>query len=371
MASDDVMLSAAMIVRDEEHHLEACLLSIQDLVDEIVVVDTGSGDQTVAIARRFGARTSEFAWCDNFAAARNHGLDLCHGAWILYIDADERARPYQRTDLEKALGNPANIGCSVLLHARSGYTPYREMRLFRNDPRIRFEGLMHETIWPGISRYLEEVGGEIGECGLVIDHVGYDGPQDHKHERNLPLLEKALAENPDHVYCWYHLGMVYLGLGKPKSAREAWRSGIEVVRKKKQLWATDSLPFVELIQHLLATGQKVGGLLEEARLLFPEEQQLAWLNGHQMVRDGRLEDAVELFEQLLRERESGRIDTDLGYDERQFTSSTYATIASCCFQLGRYGDARRYFALAEEHDPENIEYRTKRQLCEHLEATSH
>jgi tetratricopeptide (TPR) repeat protein len=370
MASGEVMLSAALIVRDEEHHLEECLLSIQDLVDEIVVVDTGSKDRTVEIAQRLGARVFEFPWCDDFAAARNHGLDRCRGDWILYIDADEQARPYPRTDLVKALSNPEDVGCSVLLHARSGYTPYREMRLFRNDPGIRFEGLMHETIWPGISRYLEEVGGEIGECGLVLDHAGYDGPQDHKHKRNLPLLEKALAKNPDHVYCWYHLGMVYFGLGRPESAREAWRSGIEAVRRKKHRWTTDSLPFVELIQHLLASGQEVGELLEEARRLFPEEQQLVWLHGHQMVRDGHLENAVKLFEELLHERESGRVDTDLGYDQRQFTSLTYATIASCCFQLERYGDARRYFALAEKHDSENLEFRTKRLLCEHLEKTS-
>jgi len=323
MASGEVKLSAAMIVRDEEHHLEACLRSIQDLVDEIVLVDTGSEDQSVAIARRFGARVFEFAWCDDFAAARNHGLERCRGDWILYIDADERARPYPRTDLE---------------------------------PGIRFEGLMHETIWPGISRSLEEDGGEIGECGLVLDHVGYDGPQDHKHERNLPLLEKALAENPDHVYCWYHLGMVYFGLGRPEAAREAWRTGIEAVRKKKQRWATDS--------------QEAGGLLEEARRLFPEEQQLVWLDGHHLVRDGRLEEAVELFERLLHERESGRVDTDIGYDDRQFTSSTYATIASCCFQLGRYGEGGRYFALAEQFEPENLEYRTKRRLCEHLGKSS-
>jgi tetratricopeptide (TPR) repeat protein len=297
-------------------------------------------------------------------------LFLGRGDCILYIDADARVRPYPRAKLAAELADHNLVGSSVLLHARTGYTAYREMRLFRSDPRIRFEGLMHETIWPGISRYLDEEGAEIGESGLVLDHVGYDGPQNHKHERNLPLLEKALAKNPDHVYCWYHLGMVHLGMGQPESARAAWRSGIDVVRRKSHRWVTDSLPFVELIQHLLATGGEVDALLGEARRLFPGEQQLVWLDGHRLIRDGCLEDAVEVFERLLVERETGRVDADIGYDQRQFTSSTHAAIASCCYRLGRYADARRHYADAEKDEPDNLEYRTKRVLCEHLERRS-
>jgi hypothetical protein len=369
MSLDRVLLSGAMIVRDEERHLGECLRSIRDLVDEIVVVDTGSADDSVAIARDHGARVHDYRWHDDFSDARNHGLALCRGEWILYIDADERVRPHDREDLAAVLTDPAHVGCSVLLHARTGYTAYRELRLFRNDSVIRFEGLMHETIWPGISRFLEQHGGEIGESGLVIDHIGYDGPQDHKHARNLPLLQRALEKNPDHVYCWYHLGMVHLGMGDAEAAHRAWRSGIDAVRRKERRWATDSLPFVELIQHLLVTGGEVGTLLEEARRLFPDEQQLEWLEGHRLIREGGLDEAVEVFERLLDERESGRVDTDIGYDTRQFTSTTYATVADCCYRLGRHADARRYYELAERHEPDNLEYKTKRVLCEHLENT--
>jgi hypothetical protein len=360
-----------MIVRDEVRHLEACLRSIQGLVDEIVVVDTGSTDGTVALARSMGAQVHAYTWHDDFAAARNHGLELCRGDWILYIDADERVRrPCSRADLDEKLASPEIVGLSVLLHARTGYTAYPEMRLFRSDPRIRFEGLMHETIWPGISRFLEEEGGEIGDSGLVLDHVGYDGPQEHKHRRNLPLLERALAADPEHVYCWYHLGMVHLGLGDPELARRAWRSGIEVVRRKRQLWATDCLPFVELIQDRLAGDEDASSLLDEALTLFPDEAQLLWLKGHEEMRRGRSEEALEAFELLVRRRESGQIGEELGFDRRQFSSATYAAMASCCYRLARYGDAGRYFALAERYDPDCLEYRVKRQLCEHLEGKS-
>ena len=77
-----------MIVRDEEQHLPACLESIHNFVDEIVVVDTGSQDRSKDIARNYGARLFDFAWRDDFAAARNVALEQSRGAWILYIDAD-------------------------------------------------------------------------------------------------------------------------------------------------------------------------------------------------------------------------------------------------------------------------------------------
>ena len=82
-----------MIVRDEESRLPACLESIRPAVDEIVIVDTGSTDRTVEIARSFGARVEVHPWQGDFSQARNIALELACGTWILYIDADERLRP--------------------------------------------------------------------------------------------------------------------------------------------------------------------------------------------------------------------------------------------------------------------------------------
>src|SRR4029077_18021100 len=87
-----MLLSAAIIVKDEADHLDACLSSLHGLVDEIVVVDTGSTDGSVAVAERHGAVVAHEPWRGDFSAPRNRSLDLATGDWILYIDADERVR---------------------------------------------------------------------------------------------------------------------------------------------------------------------------------------------------------------------------------------------------------------------------------------
>ena len=360
-------LTASMIVRDEARHLEDCLRSIGGLVDDIVVVDTGSTDATPEIARRCGARVHHFAWRDDFAAARNEALRLSHGDWILYIDADERARPASREQLRRLLAGPALVGCYVRLHARTGYTGYREMRLFRNDPRVRFEGAIHENIWPGIIWYLEEAGGEIGASELVLDHVGYDGAQDHKHHRNLPLLLEALEREPDRVYCWCHLGLVYLGLGDRTRAREAWRSALAALQRNGAPQAAGSLAYVELIQLELMEGGEVEELLGAALVMFPDHAHLIWLRGQALLRDRRFEEALAAFGRLATWRaDRHELDDALGYDERLFGALACEGLATCCFQLGRYAEGERYFARAARCEPERLEYRVKRQLCAKL-----
>ncbi|MGO9882155.1 MAG: glycosyltransferase family 2 protein, partial [Solirubrobacteraceae bacterium] len=98
-----VMLSGALIVRDESRVLSDCLASIREIVDEIVVVDTGSVDDSVEIARRYGARVIHHPWRDDFAQARNAALDAARGEWILYIDADERLSGGDRASVEQLL----------------------------------------------------------------------------------------------------------------------------------------------------------------------------------------------------------------------------------------------------------------------------
>jgi glycosyltransferase involved in cell wall biosynthesis len=93
-------VSLTMIVRDEESNLPHCLQSVRGLFDEIVVVDTGSRDRTIEIARSYGARVSQFAWVDDFAAARNASLARASGDFAFWLDADDVVEPAERQKLE-------------------------------------------------------------------------------------------------------------------------------------------------------------------------------------------------------------------------------------------------------------------------------
>jgi tetratricopeptide (TPR) repeat protein len=352
-----------MIIRNEEHHLVDCLESIREIVDEIVIVDTGSTDQGKTIAESFGARVFDFTWCNDFAAARNESLRHSRGQWILYIDADERVRNTDRTVVEKCLTDHEKVAYTVRFRPYLEFTAYREFRLFRNDPRIRFNGHIHETILPSLNAVSAEDATTIGHCDLTVEHVGYEGSQDHKHNRNLPLLKEQLKEDPKSVYCWWHLGWVLKGLGDEDGAEGAWQSAIKVIREKQRRDMADSLPYADLARLWLNNGKDVKALVQEALKLFPNQYLLMWIEAQTKIIDGKLEEAIFIFKHLI-SVDAQRVEADrLAYDERIFGVFSYEPLANCCFKIGRYEDAAFYYELCASTDPHNFEYKIKHQLA--------
>lgn len=357
-------MTAALIVRDEAAVLAGCFASIRGLADEIVVVDTGSVDATRDIATAAGARLVDFAWQNDFAAARNQALAHATGAWILYIDADERAGQWDRAALATLLDDPQVVACTVRFRPKSGYTRYREYRLFRNDPRIRFDGVIHETMLPGIQRVVAEDGARIGESDLAIDHVGYDGEQTAKHLRNLPLLQARLAADPEHVYCWQQLGHTLLALGNETGAIDAWHRGLDVIRRRPEALATDRSLYLDLLLHGARAGERRTPLLAEALRHFPGDPLLAWLHGHALIDEGRPAEAIAIFEDLRAIDAASRCDDRIAYDARLFAAYSDEALGLCYFRLGRFRESARFYALAEAGDPANPAYRVKRLLAE-------
>ena len=190
------LLSLCMIVRNEAHRLSACLSSVADLVDEMVIVDTGSADETPAIARQAGARLLHRPWTHSFSAARNHSLAHATGRWILTMDADERLAPHSRSLLRPFLRSTDAIGATLQISLHPDWTPMRRLSLFRRDTGLRFRGIFHENLC-----LPPELRTRIAHTQMQILHEPWS-PQTNarKKDRNLSLLHAHLRVYPRDVY---------------------------------------------------------------------------------------------------------------------------------------------------------------------------
>ena len=180
-----MLLSATIIVRDQATHLDSCLASLRELVDEIVVVDTGSNDASVAVAQRYDAVVAHEPWANDFSQARNRALGLASSDWVLYIDADERLRAGDHDAARAAITADDSVAAfRVRFVPRVGWTPYREYRLWRNQPDIRFTGAMHESIVPAVHAFADREALRVAPFDLItLDHLGYEGDQTAKRAR--------------------------------------------------------------------------------------------------------------------------------------------------------------------------------------------
>jgi tetratricopeptide (TPR) repeat protein len=216
-------VSLTMIVKNEEQNLPACLASAADLFDEVIVVDTGSTDRTREVAAQFGARVFEFPWIDDFAAARNEALRHATGEWVVWLDADDRIDEANRQKLRSLFAGLRDemaaytFRCISHSSAETGAaTEIEHFRLFRRHPQVRWEGRIHEQIWPSVERQ----GGVQRRSDVAIDHLGYHDPAERRRklERDLRLLEQASAENPNDALALFHLGWTWHLLGNAQQA---------------------------------------------------------------------------------------------------------------------------------------------------------
>jgi tetratricopeptide (TPR) repeat protein len=228
-------VALSMIVRNEAPTLRRCLDSVRGIVDEIVIGDTGSTDDTPAIARACGARVVEVSWNNDFAAARNRALDPVQSDWVLSLDADEvldtRAadgiaalaaardvagyqvsiRNYVRSLAERIWDRPAKPNDSALPAAQAypAYVDHENVRLFRRDPRIVFAGRVHESVGPSI----EAAGLGLGHAPFLIHHFGLAADVATRARKNRlyrELGQQKVLDMPENAQAHLELGLVEL-----------------------------------------------------------------------------------------------------------------------------------------------------------------
>ena len=347
-------LSLCMIVRNEERVLGDCLASAHPWFDEIVVVDTGSTDRTVEIATQHGAKVFSFPWCDDFSAARNVSLAHATGDWVMWLDADDTLPEEcgrQLRDLA-LLAEERTTGFLMQVQippapGEVGFTVVDHVKMFRNQPNLRFEGRIHEQILEAISR----TGGRVERSPLHVVHSGYDySPegQRKKRERDLTILEKDLAERPNHPFVWFNIGMTAFHLKDFGRAIPALEKCLSLTGPRESI--------VRKVYAMLVgcwSGKKE---LEEARVwlekglaLFPRDPELLFRAGILYRDRGDWAAAERSYLLLLTEREQGHIDS---WDVTMAGFKAHHNLALIYQERGRNAEAEHHFRAAIALQPD-------------------
>lgn len=227
MHSSSPIITLALIARNEEAHIGRCLRSTSGLAAEMIVVDTGSTDRTKEIALSCGARVLDFPWIDDFSAARNQALAAAHGRWILVLDADEYLPPSSVEAILELTSSAAAADRAYHLVNKSSKDEGRTgisgliVRLFPNDPRVRYEWPVHEQVVTSLQR----ANIPIANTGIEIIHTGYSSPEVNaaKQQRNLRILEKMTTQAEGaHPMAWFLKGGALFDLERTEEALAAY-----------------------------------------------------------------------------------------------------------------------------------------------------
>ena len=243
-------LTLCMIVKNEEATLPRTLASVKDVVDEMVVVDTGSGDRTCEIAREFGARVYHFEWCDDFAAARNECLKHAKGDWILVLDADEVLVPQILPQIQQVIQGDRTLLINLIRQEiGASQSPYSLVsRLFRNRHDIRFSRPYHAMVDDSVAEILQrEPEWKIGALpDVAIWHSGYHKDAiaaKSKFQKAQAAMERYITYYPSDAYASSKLGALYVESGQIQR-------GIDLLTKGLTAVALDDSIVYELNYHL-------------------------------------------------------------------------------------------------------------------------
>ncbi|MDG1491761.1 MAG: glycosyltransferase [Planctomycetota bacterium] len=319
-------ISLCMIAKNEAAFLADCLRSVRGVVHEMIVVDTGSTDETVAIAEAEGASVIHFPWCDDFAKARNAGVELASGTHILILDADERLAPNMGPNLLQAARSPnVLIGCLPLYNAieldadpeevMSGAKQLGELafvpRLFKNLPEMRFTRRVHETLTAGFNQLHARGQGDTVAVGAALIHYG-DVPSYRtglrKDDRNTRLLRMCLEDDPEDGEIAGYLVVQLIKDGESDEARAIGERHFPPFLRRNE-----NRPEGHFAENMVRIGYSLGLLQTEAgdhaqalatvrdslRFTPDRHPNLVYVEGLAQTGLGNLAEAHRCFEQVL------------------------------------------------------------------------
>jgi glycosyltransferase involved in cell wall biosynthesis len=355
-----VLLSVCLITKNEEQFLAGCLDSVSRVADEIILVDTGSTDRTVEIARDYGCHVLHRTWDDDFSAARNTGIAAARGHWILCMDADERLS--NPMDLLPALFTvPPEVGGffierhDVVTHPEDGRAdvyPIGILRLFRNHPDIRYEGIVHERPNETVIRagFLIE-----NLTTLKLIHLVSSLPPERlkaKQRKYLRLLDLELERDAQNSWARYYRGKTLWFLRRLEDAESEFRKVAENGKCSLSLKASAWCMLAALLSERGLRGTAVS-CVQESLSLIPNQSLAYYVLAEVLYADGHFAHALEAYRRV---RLSLEPDTSPGQvlGDLCITQEKRAYKLGCChLALGRPTEAEDQFREGLDANPEH------------------
>ncbi|MGQ9513086.1 tetratricopeptide repeat-containing glycosyltransferase family 2 protein [Thermodesulfitimonas sp.] len=341
-------LSLCMIVKNEEEDLPRCLRSVQGVVDEVIVVDTGSTDRTVVIATDFGAQVYHFPWTGDFSAARNVSLEKATGDWIIFLDADEELVTGDGPKLRELIAANAADGYYLTEINFVGDKPGVDavinptFRVFRNRPEFRFSGAIHEQIVACVQQY----GGRVAFSDVRINHYGYLNQTTLKKEkiqRNLKILKEEVVKRPQDNFVRFNLGVEYLRLGKYAAALKEFQKAFHKLPSLEVAYASVLLRNIVLCLKELKRYEEALAVLADAVEAYPDYTDLLFLKACVYADMKNFGAAVAAYQECLARGESATCHiTQQGVGSYR----AWYGLGQAYEQLGDYGQAVKAYTQA-------------------------
>lgn len=364
-------LGFCTIVKNEAANLARCLASVASVVNELVLVDTGSEDDTVKIAESYGAKVSTFKWVNDFAAARNFSLDQVKSDWILSLDADEELVVENPAVWEFLATEPQVHAYAIErvdLYEQGNILGGSHLRLFRNLPGLRYQGRYHEQlIFP---HQVELV--ILPLEGVKILHYGNSDEQilTKNLTRDIPILEEMQREGSIDLWRLDCLARKYIKVNEIEKAQDCYREVLEILTPNL---IEGSCPlnrfWMATLLDALGANALSDGDLETARLIcmrglewFPTFPPLNYLAGEFLMALDFPLGAIAYFKQCLDLGQSGtfyRVDPF----PQEFLTTLPAHGLACAFNsMGNLSEAIACNQMALSFDPKHTPSRELKQV---------
>jgi glycosyltransferase involved in cell wall biosynthesis len=339
-------VSLCMIVKNEENNIARCISSVKDVVDEIVVVDTGSCDNTLTIAQSFGAKVFSCPWEDNFSLPRNVSLEQALGEWILMLDADEHLDQESRTGVRELTRHHDVLGYRVLIQLHPEWTEMRSVRLFRNVPTLRFDGVYHEEL-----QVTEDMRQKFVDAKIRIIHKPFS-PEDfnRKYERNVTMLKKHISRFPKSIYQMLDLIRVYLETDALSEAETILSRVYQLINQEKLDERKRKFNLINYYQYKLkylfknnADSLTMLTLCEEALLVSPSCPLFYFEAAQLLYKLKSYEKAMNYFQKCLVFSDDDNFDRSIMFPWDMIGSKALSGIGYCYFRMHQYEQANQFF----------------------------